>query len=49
MKIAVIFDSKVGSGGWFFQSLESSILLNKLEKYSNNFHYIIPDKKPFKD
>ena len=38
MKIAVIFDSKVGSGGRFFQSLGSSILLNKLEKYSNNFH-----------
>ena len=38
MKIAVIFDSKVGSGGRFFQIFRVSILLNKLEKYSNNFY-----------
>ena len=47
MKIAVIFDSKIKSGGGFYQSLRSSILLNKLEKYSNNFYYVTPDKETF--
>ena len=47
MKIAVLFDSKVKAGGGFFQSLRSAIILNKLEKYSNNFYFLTPDKETF--
>ena len=44
MKIAVIFDTKSKGGGGYFQSLNSSLLLRKLENSTVNFNFISPDK-----
>ena len=45
MKIAVIFDAKSKGGGGYFQSLNSALLLKKLENNYTNFIFITPDKK----
>ena len=48
MKIAVIFDSKSKGGGGYFQSLNSSLLLKKLENNIISLSFITPDKDTFR-
>mgnify|MGYP000400748508 CR=1 FL=1 len=44
MKIAIIFDAKSKGGGGFFQSLNSSLLLNKLNNKKNKISFITFDR-----
>lgn len=47
MKIAVIFDSRSKGGGGYFQSLNSALMLKKLQNNKINLSFITPDKETF--